>query len=619
MTASQTARLTRNLAALETVQPALAAYLKEHCRKEGEALNLFESASGDLSGRYAGITLHSRHNPREESERLFRQTDGEMACYLLEGFGMGYLAETVRRLAPDAHIVVVEPDLDLFVQVLSARDLSDLLQSKQVSYLFETGQDSIDRVLDTFPANAIGIIRFRPLYERHRRLYAGIDTAIENHVTRREVNRNTLARFGPLWVRNLALNLPVFARARPLSEVENLFSGLPGLLLGGGPSLDNMLAVLPLLAERCLIAAVDTSLGPCLRAGVEPDFVIVVDPQYWNTRHLDGCRPAKSILISESSTHPRVFRQMDGPVHFCSSLFPLGEYLEEQTGTLGKLGAGGSVSTSAWDFLRIAGCKPIYIAGIDLGFPDRQTHFRGSFFEERIHTLGSRLSPGEMHMFRYLNDAGLFQLPANDGGTVDTDRRMTIYRWWFERQAERYPDADTRTLSKRAVKLKGIPPAELDELLDAPRIRSVINERLQSLSNREARPPAGSPSARQSSREKMRGAVQSLIDELEEIERTAAEGSATVVSLRNRTARAPENSSRLDDLDAVDSAIFSLKHRDIVGFLLQKDMQRIIDRARKAATLEETLSDSEAIYGGLCESARYHRICLQRGLSRLNS
>jgi len=508
--------------------------------------------------------------------------------------------------------------------VLSVRDLSELLGSRQLSYLFDTGQDSIDRVLNTFPVNAIGIIRFRPLYERHHGVYAAIDAAIENHVTRQEVNQNTLARFGRLWVRNLALNLPVFARARPLSEIEGLFSGLPGLLLGGGPSIDDLLPLLPRLAERSVVAAVDTSLGSCLRAGVDPDFVIVVDPQYWNTRHLDRCHPKRAILISESSTHPRVFRQLDGPVHFCSSLFPLGEYLEGQTGALGKLGAGGSVSTSAWDFLRLAGCSPIYTAGIDLGFPGRQTHFRGSFFEERIHTLGSRLKPAEMHLFRYLNDAGLFQLPANDGGAVDTDRRMTIYRWWFERQAERHPQVDTRALSTRAVRLKGISLAAPQELLDSAPIRSKIEKRLRRLSEQSPAPstvPDGptSPSKATSFHERLRRAVGSLTDELAEIEKIAAEGSLLVDSLKADSDRGGEISSRLGGLDAIDSAIFSLQHREIVGFLLQKDIQRIIDRAHRNATLEETLANSEAIYRGLHESARYHRICLERGLTRLGS
>ncbi|HUX12450.1 MAG TPA: 6-hydroxymethylpterin diphosphokinase MptE-like protein, partial [Spirochaetia bacterium] len=360
--------------------------------------------------------------------------------------------------------------------------------------------------------------------------------------------------------------------------------------------------------------AVDTSLGACLRAGVDPDFVVVVDPQYWNTRHLDQCRDGTSILISESSTHPRVFRQLKGLLYFCSSLFPLGEYIERQLGPLGKLGAGGSVSTSAWDFLRIVGCSPIYTGGIDLGFPDRQTHFRGSFFEERIHSLGTRRAPAEHHLFRYLTDAGPFKVPDNSGGTVLSDRRMIIYRWWFERQAEAYPSTATRSLSPHGVKLAGIPLASMEETLKLPEQRDWIDSELRSIRREEAEPGSARPKSL-----RLTAAVRSLIQDLGEIERIAREGVRTVAGAFEIASSGGNAVSFLDELNLLDEEISRSEHRNIVGFLLQKDAQSIVDRAHKEATIADVLENSDAIYRGLLESTEYHRRCLQNGLERLAS
>ena len=92
---------------------------------------------------------------------------------------------------------------------------------------------------------------------------------------------------------------------------------------------------LPRLADRCVVIAVDTALRACLSAGVQPDFTILVDPQYWNWRHLDGTRAAGSVLITESAAWPAVFRYPARDIFLCSSLFPLGKYLESRIGRKG--------------------------------------------------------------------------------------------------------------------------------------------------------------------------------------------------------------------------------------------------------------------------------------------
>ena len=39
----------------------------------------------------------------------------------------------------------------------------------------------------------------------------------------------------------------------------------------------------------------------CLKAGVEPDFVFLTDPQYWAWRHLAGLSSPQSILVAEGA------------------------------------------------------------------------------------------------------------------------------------------------------------------------------------------------------------------------------------------------------------------------------------------------------------------------------
>jgi len=606
----------RNLDALFATQPEMADQLQSSFAASQE-LEVVMSRSGEVSGRIGSITLHSLHDPRLEAQRIIDQSGPQGSCYVLEGFGMGFAAEALLSRFPSTQIVIVEPDVPLFLAAAGCRNLTELFSSNRVSYVLGTGSiDAVGDILQRVDATDIRVVRFRPLYERHRHHFEAVDRAIETFVGRTQVNQNTLVRFGRLWVRNLTRNLTLFLRAKRMSALQGLCPGVPGLLLGAGPSLDAILPHLAALSRKCIIVAVDTSLAACRRAGVEPDFVVVVDPQYWNTRHLDAAEGALTPLISESSTHPRVFRLLKGDLFFCGSLFPLGEYIETQLGEMGKLGAGGSVSTSAWDFLRTLGCNPVYTAGLDLGFPAKQTHFRGSFFENRILSIGFRLKPVEDHSFRYLHDAGLFMVADNSGEPVATDKRMVIYRTWFEGQFRQFPLTETRSLSPHSVRLEGAQYAPLDQILSRKDLAAEVRIRLtdaQGKGGSEGGPPAEmSPGA-------LRIAVGALIEDLEQIERLARRG-IELVTIAGE-ARTDEGSlgGLFSALDEIDRELGAHRSKDIAGFLMQEQARSLASQAAEEITSELVVENSRRIYAGLLDSCRFHRYCLLNGIERLGS
>ena len=53
------------------------------------------------------------------------------------------------------------------------------------------------------------------------------------------------------------------------------------------------------------------------------------------------------------------------------------------------------MATTAWDLARALGSSPVYLSGLDLGFPDGRTHAAASLFEQRALSSGGRLAPSE--------------------------------------------------------------------------------------------------------------------------------------------------------------------------------------------------------------------------------
>ncbi|MDR1932509.1 MAG: DUF115 domain-containing protein [Spirochaetales bacterium] len=588
--------LEKNLAALEAMGCDVS-----QIQKECEQLIPAPARDGHVTATRDGLYIHSRFSPEKEAARLVESLRASgLDTVVIYGFGLGYHIEAFFAAYPQGRAIVVEPDAAFLHAALKLRDFTSVFHQKDLRLLIAAEPQRIVQCLHEYEDESFQVLRLRSVYTRNEGYYKETDAVLSRLASRRDINLNTLRRFGRLWVRNLARNIPLIITSPGISRLEGKFAGFPVLVAAAGPSLDEALPYLTEIKKRCLLVAVDTSYSACLRAGEEPDFVVVVDPQYWNTRHLDRARQQRAILVSESSTHPRIFRQLPGKTFLGGSIFPLGRYLEEAAGSKGKLGAGGSVSTSAWDFSRLMGGSPIIMAGLDLGFPSKNTHYKGSFFENRAFFLADRLAPGETQSCRYLYDASPRLVPDNSGGMVLSDMRMLIYIWWFEIQTKRFPGAVTLTLSRGGARAEGVRSADIDSVLALPERRSEIDSVLAS-ARAYAAPPANA--------RRFQAALDTLLEELTRLEALCAEGlRRTAAILRRGSSASPAALAALTDIDR---KILGLEYRDIAGFLLADTLQSIAAQEAKA-DMRTALSNAEKIYAALKESARYHREILQK-------
>jgi hypothetical protein len=127
------------------------------------------------------------------------------------------------------------------------------------------------------------------------------------------------------------------------------------------------------------------------------------------------------------------------------------------------------------------------MAGLDLSFPKNQTTTGEVLRGESV--LGKRQMPSRGNAsFQSMNDAGPFRAPNNGGGTSITDRRLILYKWWFESQMRLHPETDTRTLSPFGLAIEGMPFASVDEIEKLPPARERIDAALRVVL---AAPPRG--------------------------------------------------------------------------------------------------------------------------------
>jgi hypothetical protein len=595
-----------NIEVLSGRLPALAAWLEE-CRRGagGPVLEPIVSSCGLPSARLGGLLLHSSRDPAAEAERLAAALPLAADTALVLGFGLGYQAEALLGIAASAgngearearvgRVLVCEADPRLLAEALSARDLRRVLAREELGFLVGCDPDSLVGALDELGCRRLSILGARAVETAYPEWYGRLRAAAERYAGKESINENTLRRFGRLWVRNLARNLPLVGSLPGVGRLEGRFAGFPVVVLAAGPSLDEVLPHLPVLRRKALLVCVDTALRSVLRAGVEPDFLVVVDPQYWNWRHLEGLSSRGSILVSESAAWPAVFR-FDAAARFlCSSLFPLGQAIERRAGAKGGLGAGGSVATTAWDLARLLGASSIYMAGLDLGFPSAATHARASLFEQRALASGCRLAPAETGQAAALFSGGAEWSIAADGSPLRTDKRMKLYAWWFESRLARPASPPTSRLSTGGLAIPGMGLARLEEFDILPDRRAELDRLLvQAAACREdAEVSFRAAEGLSAVREDLRRAYDRAL-------LAASEASAAASDL----AAGRDCGRRLAFLDRIDADLLAGSSNDVIGFLMPPLPELLGERAR---SLTEGLERSRALYESVAASARYH-------------
>ena len=603
------------MAVLKQNYPHLA---EELSKAEGDAdeeeLIIEAATSGAPTLLFRGVYIHSKRDPEREAERLIEsavtgaagnEDEGNPALVL--GFGLGYSAEALAAKFPDRPIIVIERHPAIIKKALESRDLADFLARGRLVFVLGHGE-GVTAALSLFESASLPlIIRNRALTGMDDGWYREAEEKINAWAQRNSVNRATQKRFGRRWVKNLSVNLKAINDFPGISELEKCLSekirdlDIPVFLAAAGPTLDEAGPLLAGIQRRCVTIAVDTSLRFFLRRGISPDFVVSVDPQFWNFRHLDRAPAPGTRLIAESAVYPPVLRHQFGGVFLGGSFFPLGRFIENRVDPKGELGAGGSVATSAWDFARLLGARQIWIAGLDLSFPELKTHFRGAAFEEKSLAESGRLSPAETRNFHALRDGHPFLARQMGGKTVLTDRRLSLYASWFENRFSQFPQIRNYSLGDAGLEIKGLEPAAIEGFSALSERRDEIDKLLGDAFAAIGESFFGAENARSRAR-KHENAMSILVSGLVEITEKAAEaakiaGNAAARCRLGQFGRREEDET-LKKLDSANNLIAESAVKEIAGFLFPDT----------AGWEEEATAGSEnALYRHLKFSARFYR------------
>lgn len=563
------------------------------------------SKSGEPTALENNIPLHSKYNPLREAQTLCQQFDNKFSTAVFFSCGLGYAPIEFAKQHKNIPLVIIEPDAFHIFRAFCETDWSPVFSINEVIFLIEASADDAVAFLEHYNIAECKIYSSAPQIKHCEEYYAELSAKLNKHKQKHEINTNTLEKFSHLWLKNSCKNLHYLAELDGVCRYKNL-AQLPFVILAAGPSLETILPHLKEIKKRAVIVCVDTALKSCLQSGVEPDFIILVDPQYACFLHMEFLSSPSSILIAESAVYPSVFRFNCKEIILCSSLFPLGQYFEKLLGEKGKLEAGGSVTTTAWDFARYCGAKEIFLAGMDLGFPGRQTHIRGCQFEERTHRTSDKTVTSETGGLSSLFGANVSLSKDYNSNALLTDQRMSLFSWWFETHCK---DAcasgiKTFTLTSQSLYIEGISPFEIKDFL----LREELTVKKKSFFEEGAKRSSVKDISLQ--KENFNRALSSFLEELEELYNLSKKGiSICEKAIADRTKAAAASSQ----LNEIDSHILSSKGKNAASLVFPTTRQL----EQKASSLPQDkvlypLYYSKLIYTELQCAARQYISLLQK-------
>ncbi|MBQ0004038.1 MAG: DUF115 domain-containing protein [Treponema sp.] len=587
--------------------------------------NFSNSKSGELTVKENNVFLHSSYSPKKEAEKLFNARQNlqmqkaaasgnnnfsdEDTVFLFAGFGLGYaVLECVKSF--NGLLILIEPDPGFLFASMCSLDLSPVFNHKNVVIITQANAEQTVSLIEVLtPLDKIKVITQNSLTAHQTSWFKTFFTLLERNRQKQNINTNTLEKFSSLWLKNSAKNLKTISTSCGISIYKNMLSpDIPCIILAAGPTLENIIPHLKEIKKRAFLIAVDTALKALLKNGIEPDFIVLVDPQYYAAKHIEGLSSPSSVLITESSVYPSVMRFNSRKKVFIESLFPLGKYFEENLlneKSFGKISAGGSVTTSAYDIAKYIGAKKIFIAGLDLGFPEKKTHIRGSTFEERSHLFSTRIKTAENNLCTLLFNDTNEKSKDYEGNDIITDSKMKLFAWWFESEIAKNMtenQIETYTLSRKSLMIPGMKTACEKDILCFKDITELKLNLLQTAENSE----------KQFSKEQFYSVYENLtvlFNELLSKSKTGLSITEKILSLPKALAeqKAKEQFSKLSEID---SYILSSDAKTVASlvFPTQRQLENLLSKEPDVSSeILQNIQRSKVIYRELINSIKKYQ------------
>ena len=305
------------------------------------------------------------------------------------GFGHHYAAlKGWLKEKRDRRLIFLEDELSAVQALLYSEHAESLLYDPQVVVHFIAEPKKInihlDELVKTYPCDRIQVAAIESYQRQKKRRFHQIRlkllrlSAVSHAVM-------TEALYTHKLLGNLLRNIKRWPGSFLACGLKGKFHGVPAIICGAGPSLQNSYPLLKDLEDRALIIAGGSTIAALSNHGIYPHLGLALDPNAEEFTRLKIASAYEMPLIYATRLQPDVFNTANGERGYLISDTggPCERYFEKEMGIEGdpigpELGPEAfSVTTLAIALAVEMGCNPILLDGIDLAYTGMQRYAAG--------------------------------------------------------------------------------------------------------------------------------------------------------------------------------------------------------------------------------------------------
>lgn len=372
--------------------------------------------------------LHSKYNPNREAKNIAEENyDISIQNYIIFGLGFGYHVEELMSMAPNSNFYIIETNKEIFRLALENVDLSNIIRNSRAKLFVTDDIVEINEILnDVLIKEDIKIVLHNPSFKTISENLLELKYLLEEF----KMKEDSVEKFASTLNENFKSNIKNYDDN--VDILFNRYNNIPLYIISAGPSLDKNIKELKKAKGKGIILSVGRAVRFLLKENIEPDFIIITDPQkFVYNSQLKGL-DIDITLIVLSTCDKNVMLNYKGKklIALQEGYTPAEEYAKKHNHKLVQ--TGGSVATTALDVAINMGCNPIIFVGQDLAYTDGKTHSKFSYSKEvngyknlrKVEDIygNTVYSPKNLYSYlrwiqnRIVNEKGIKFIDATEGG-----------------------------------------------------------------------------------------------------------------------------------------------------------------------------------------------------------
>lgn len=305
----------------------------------------------------------------------------DTSATFIVGCNLGYGVNHVISKTPDSHkVMLIEPRAEMLLACLGQTDYRPFFEAKKF-HILVPDQDYISEVIRNLDLQFIyGQIHLRADIPSQQlgREYAWWTKKMRHKLENFSLELSTLRFRQDVMVGNEIENFRRALSDGSLKEMEGRGSGVGAVILGAGPSLEEMAPQLVEKKSHVLYTCGLQTMPALQRIGLKPHFCVAIDfnPSMLDVfSRLDPDFAADVPLIYSTKVNPEAVRRYPGPTIPLWTVGGMGTYVMKDFDLV--IDAGGNVSVTLARLLRWMGVAHIALVGQDYAWIRNRSHAGG--------------------------------------------------------------------------------------------------------------------------------------------------------------------------------------------------------------------------------------------------